>query len=38
MKLGINNEENWKIHEHMEIKQHSPEQPMEQKRNKRENF
>lgn len=35
MKLEINNGKNWKIDKYVEIKQHAPEKPVGQKRNKK---
>ena len=38
MKLEINKEQSCKNHKYMEIKQPTSEQPMEQRRNQKENF
>ena len=34
MKLKMNDEKIWKIHKYVEIKQHTPEQPVGQRRSK----
>ena len=35
MRLEISNEESWKLHKYVEIKQHTSEQPIGQRRNKK---